>query len=253
MIKSIIVDDEKLSRNTLKKLLELHCPEVEVIAECEDASSVAVQIDLLKPDLVFLDVAMPGKNGIELLKEYDEINFEVIFVTAHDKYVLQAIRFAAVDYLSKPVEEQQLVTAVANARKRISSKSANQNMEIFLHNMQQKANQQEMQLCVPSIKGFQVIRINDIIYCEADNTYTNIYLSNSQKLMASRPLIDYETILQDSSFIRIHKSYLINMKHLKEYQKGEGGIAIMSNGKQLDVSRRKKEFFIAYMKQYFKY
>jgi len=253
MIKSIIVDDEKLSRNTLKKLLELHCPEVEVVAECEDAGSASVQVASLKPDLVFLDVAMPGKNGIEFLREYEEINFEVIFVTAHDKYVLQAIRFAAVDYLSKPVEELQLITAVANARKRIASKSANQHMEIFLHNMQQKTNQQEMQLCVPSVKGFQVIKISDIIYCEADNTYTNIYLLNNQKLMASRPLIDYETILQDSSFVRIHKSYLINMKHLKEYQKGEGGTAIMSNGKQLDVSRRKKESFITYMKQYFKY
>lgn len=253
MIRSIIVDDEKLSRNTLKKLLELHCPDVEVVAECEDAASAALQVETLSPDLVFLDVAMPGKNGIEFLKDRSAINFEVIFVTAHDKYVLQAIRFAAVDYLSKPVEEQQLIIAIANAKKRIQSKSANQHMETFLHNMQQKANQQEMQLCVPSVKGFQVIRISDIIYCEADNTYTNIYLLNNQKLMASRPLLDYETLLMDSSFVRIHKSYLINIKHLKEYQKGEGGIAIMSNGKQLDVSRRKKEFFITYMKQYFKY
>ena len=253
MIKSIIVDDEKLSRNTLKKLLELHCPEVEVVAECQDAGSASLQVSLVKPELVFLDVAMPGKNGIDFLKELDEINFEVIFVTAHDKYILQAIRFAAVDYLSKPVEEQQLIIAVANAGKRILSKSRQQNVPAFLHNMQQNSQRQEMQLCVPSIKGFQVIKISDIIYCEANNTYTNIYLQNNQKLMVTRPLLDYETLLQDSSFVRIHKSWLINMKHLKEYQKGEGGVAIMSNGKQLDVSRRKKEYFVTYMKEHFKY
>jgi two-component system LytT family response regulator len=253
MIRSIIVDDEKLSRNTLKKLLELHCPEVEVVAECENAASASLQVSLLKPELVFLDVAMPGKNGIDFLKELDEINFEVIFVTAHDKYILQAIRFAAVDYLSKPVEEQQLIIAVANAGKRILSKSRHQNVPAFLHNMQQNPQRQEMQLCVPGMKGFQVIKISDIVYCEADNTYTNIYLQNNQKLMATRPLIDYETLLQDSSFVRIHKSWLINMKHLKEYQKGEGGVAIMSNGKQLDVSRRKKEYFVTYMKEHFKY
>ncbi|NOT49912.1 MAG: response regulator transcription factor [Chitinophagaceae bacterium] len=253
MIKSIIVDDEMLSRNTLKKLLEIHCPEVEVVAECEDAGSAALHVSGLKPDLVFLDVAMPGKNGIEFLKEYGEINFEVIFVTAHDKYVLQAIRFAAVDYLSKPVEEHLLITAVTNARKRIQAKTANHNMETFLHNIQQKTNQQEMQLCVPGIKGFQIIKLRDIVYCEADNTYTVLHLTENKKLVASRPLMDYESLLQDTSFIRIHKSFLINIQHLKEYQKGEGGIAIMSNGKHLDVSRRKKEHFINYMKQFFKY
>jgi len=253
MIRSIIVDDEKLGRNTLRKLLELHCPDVEVVAECEDADDAAQKVALLNPELVFLDVAMPGKNGIEFLKQLSKIDFEVIFVTAHDKYVLQAIRFAAVDYLSKPVEEQQLMTAVANARKRIVARSANQHMETFLHNMQQKNHQQEMQLCVPSIRGFQVIKINEIVYCEANNTYTNIYLQHGVKLTASRSLLDYETLLADSSFIRIHKSYLINMGHLKEYQKGEGGVAVMSNGKHLDVSRRKKEPFIIYMKQYFKY
>lgn len=253
MIRSIIVDDEQLSRNTLKKLLQLHCPDVEVVAECEDAGSASLQVAHLKPDLVFLDVAMPGKNGIDFLKEFEEINFEVIFVTAHDKYVLQAIRLAAVDYLSKPVEEKQLIIAVSNAGKRILSKSRNQHVNTFLHNMQQYPQRQEMQLCVPSVKGFQVIKISDIIYCEADNTYTNIYLQNNQKLMASRPLQDYEKLLEDASFVRIHKSYLINIGHLTAYQKGEGGSVTMSNGKVLEVSRRKKEFFVTYMKEHYKY
>ncbi|MBK7290503.1 MAG: response regulator [Chitinophagaceae bacterium] len=181
MIRAILVDDEKMSRLTLRKLLELYCPAVEIIAEAENTIEANVLTRELKPDLVFLDVAMPGKNGIDFLKEQEEINFEVIFVTAHDKYVLQAIRFAAVDYLQKPVEETLLVTAVSNAAKRIQQKSNSQHIETFLHNMKQQTGQQPMQLCIPSIKGFQVVELSDIIYCEAENTYTNIHFKDGKK------------------------------------------------------------------------
>ena len=253
MIKTIIVDDEKMSRLTLRKLLEMYCPSVEIIAEAENATEATVLARELKPDLIFLDVAMPGKNGIDFLKEQEEINFEVIFVTAHDKYVLQAIRFAAVDYLQKPVEEKLLVTAVSNAAKRIQQKSTSQHIETFLHNMKHQTGQQPLQLCIPSVKGFQVVELSDIIYCEAGNTYTNIHFKDVKKILASRPLMDYEMMLQDSLFFRTHKSFLINMKHIKEYQKGEGGFVTMSNGKQLEVSRRKKETFLIKMKEVFKY
>jgi len=237
----------------LTKLLELYCPNLQIIGECEDAMVAEKEIERLKPDLIFLDVAMPGKNGIEFLKELKEIKFEVIFVTAHDKYIMQALRMAAVDYLLKPVEEQQLMNAVENAAKRIESKKINNNIETFLHNMSQKQQQQELQLCIPSLQGFQVVQINDVLYCEADNTYTIFHLKNGKKAVASRPLIDYEVLLEDANFFRIHKSSLINMKHIKEYQKGEGGTVIMSDDKALDVSRRKKDLFITRMKEVFKY
>jgi two-component system, LytTR family, response regulator len=253
MIKAMIVDDERMSRNTLRKLLEIYCPDVEVIIETDSAAEAQLQIELLQPQLVFLDIAMPGKSGIEMLKEMKEIKFEVIFVTAHDRFVLQAIRLSAVDYLSKPVDENELITAVTNAKKRIEEKTKNSLVPGFLYNMQQNSPHQEMQMCIPGMKGFQIIKIKDILYCEAQNTYTCVFLQNGQKLLASRPLIDYETMLAELSFLRIHKSYLINMQHLKEYIKGEGGFAVMSNGKELEVSRRKKEYFIAYMKEYLKY
>ncbi|MBL0267564.1 MAG: response regulator transcription factor [Chitinophagaceae bacterium] len=253
MLRAIIVDDEKLSRNTLKKLLELYCPAVSVVGESESADQATKLLEQVKPDLVFLDVAMPGKNGIDFLKGYGEINFEVIFVTAHDKYILQAIRFAAVDYLQKPVDEQQLVNAVANASKRIMQKTASQQVQSFLHNMQTMNNPQDLQLCIPTVKGFQVVTLSDILYCEAENTYTNIFFKDGKKVLASRPLMDYELMLQDSQFFRIHKSTLVNLKHIREYQKGEGGFVVMSNGRELEVSRRKKEMFIARMKETFKY
>ena len=253
MIKLIIVDDEKMSRLTLRKLLEMYCPSVEIIAEAENATEATVLARELKPDLIFLDVAMPGKNGIDFLKEQEEINFEVIFVTAHDKYVLQAIRFAAVDYLQKPVEEKLLVTAVSNAAKRIQQKSTSQHIETFLHNMKHQTGQQPLQLCIPSVKGFQVVELSDIIYCEAGNTYTNIHFKDGKKILASRPLMDYEMMLQDSLFFRTHKSFLINMKHIHENQKVADGFVTKRNGKQLEVSRRKKETFLIKMKEVFKY
>jgi two-component system LytT family response regulator len=253
MINAIIIDDEKLSRNTLKKLLELYCPAVNVIAECDSAADAKDKVTLLKPELVFLDVAMPVKNGIDFLKELEEITFEVIFVTAHDKYILQAIRLSAVDYLQKPVEEQQLITAVSNAAKRINNKAINQQVQTFMHNMLTGGNQQDRQLCIPGVKGFQVVSLDNIIYCEAENTYTFIHLKENKKILASRPLMDYELLLQDSLFFRIHKSTLVNMKHIKEYQKGEGGFVLMSNGKSLEVSRRKKESFVLKIKEVFKY
>ncbi|MFT3980043.1 MAG: LytTR family DNA-binding domain-containing protein [Ferruginibacter sp.] len=253
MIKAILIDDEQLSRNTLKKMLALYCPTVEVIGEFENAITATAGLQTIQPDLVFLDVAMPGKSGIDFLRSLKQIDFEVIFVTAHDKYILQAIRFAAVDYLQKPVEKDQLMTAVQNAEKRISQKILSQQLQTFLYNLKPKANQQEMQLCIPSLKGFQVVQVSDIIYCEAENTYTNIHFSNNKKILASRQLLDYEVMLQDFQFFRIHKSYLINMKHIKEYQKGEGGFVVTSNNQTLEVSRRKKEGFLEKMKELYKY
>jgi len=253
MIRALLADDEKMSRTTLRRLLELYCPSVEIIGEAANAAETKMLAGELKPDLVFLDIAMPGKTGIELLRELEQVDFEVIFVTAHDRFVLQAMRLAAVDYLSKPVDEQELVQAVSQAEKRIRNKTAQTPIPAFLHNLQQHSTGQDMQLCVPGVRGFQVLRIRDIVFCEADNTYTILHLADQRKLIASRPLLDYESLLQDAYFVRIHKTYLINLHHLKEYQKGEGGIAVMSNGRQLDVSRRRKDQFISLVKQYFKY
>ncbi|MEO6540442.1 MAG: response regulator [Ferruginibacter sp.] len=253
MIKTIIVDDEFVSRNVLKKLLDINCPDIEVIHECTHADEAKSEIARLQPQLVFLDISMPGKSGLDMLKEIADINFSIIFVTAFHEYTIQAIRFSAIDYLLKPVDKHELTEAVERVKIKIANSENHSPVQAFLHNIQSAQPQQEMQLCVPGVKGFQIIKIKDIIYCEAENTYTSIFLENNQKLLASRPLIDYESILQDASFVRIHKSYLINMKHLKEYLKGEGGSAVMSNGKELEVSRRKKEYFVNYMKQFFKF
>jgi two-component system LytT family response regulator len=161
-----IVDDEPRGQNALQKLLQQNCPDVEVVATCSSAGQARATIEKEQPDLVFLDIAMPGKTGIDLLHEMEDVNFEIIFVTAHNDYMVQAFRFSAVDYLLKPVDETLLIDAVKRAEKRIESKTENKPLEALMHNVQEKGGTQKMKLCIPSLKGFRVINIRDLLRSE---------------------------------------------------------------------------------------
>ena len=252
-IKTILVDDEPRGVASLQKLLELNCPDVDVAACCNSAEEAKVAITHLHPQLVFLDIAMPGKTGLDLLRDLEEINFEIIFVTAHNNYMTQAFHFSAVDYILKPVDDELLVEAVKRAGKRIEEKKGAQHIETFLHNIGHRNGSQKMKLCIPSMKGFQVIDIQDIIYCEANGNYTNFHFANQQSICASKPIHEYEELLSDCSFVRIHKSFVVNLEHIKEYVRGEGGSVILSNGHEAEVSRRKKDMLMIKMKEYFKF
>jgi two-component system LytT family response regulator len=252
-IRAIIVDDEPRGQAALQRLLQDGCPEVDVIATCSNADDALDKIRELRPQLVFLDIAMPGKTGLDLLQETVADDFETILVTAHSDYMIQAFRFSAVDYLLKPVDESLLSEAVNRAGKRIEAKSGNKPMETFLHNVQEKGGVQKMKLCIPSLKGFRVIQIKDIIYCEASGNYTQFYLMDQPPLLVSKPIHEYDTLLEDSHFIRVHKSFLVNLEHIKEYVRGEGGSIILANGQEVEVSRRKKDLLITRMKEYYKF
>lgn len=252
-IRTILVDDEPPGLSSLQLMLELNCPELEIIAACGSADAAIEAISKLKPDLVFLDIAMPEKDGFDLLNEIGSIDFEIIFVTAHNDFMLQAFRFSAVDYLLKPVEDHLLGEAVKRAAKKIGEKTGNDSLETLLHNLKNKEDRQKMKICIPSLKGFQVVSISDIIYCEASSNYTIFHFTNKSTLIASRPIHEYEALLDDSGFVRIHKSFVINLEHVKEYMKGEGGTVILSDGMDLEVSRRKKEVFIMRMKEFYKF
>ena len=253
MISALIIDDEQLSRDGLKKTLEMYCPTVKLLGEANNAETGKQMIETLNPQLVFLDIAMPVKNGFDLLKSLNTINFEIIFATAHDEYTLQAIKYSAVDYLLKPYAEIELKDAVDRVQKRISEKIKSTNIEAFLNNLHQKLPSDQMQLCIASSKGFQILKINEIICCEAQNSYTIFHLINKEQIVSSKPIGDYDALLSDASFLRIHKSWLINMKHIKEYVRGEGGTVVMSNNKELEIARRKREHFVAEAKKFFKY
>jgi two-component system LytT family response regulator len=252
-VKAIIVDDEPRGQNALLKLLEQNCPDVEVVSTCSSADEAIERIRELHPDLLFLDIAMPGKTGLDLLQEIGESDFEIIFITAHNNYMVQAFQFSAVDYLLKPVEESLLTAAVKRAQKRIESKSGNKPLETFLHNIQEKGGAHKMKLCIPSLKGFRVIHIKDIIFCEANGNYTQFHLLGQPPVLVSKPIHEYDSLLEDSNFIRVHKSFLVNLEHIKEYIRGEGGSIILANGQEVEVSRRKKEVLISRMKEFYKF
>lgn len=252
-IKTILVDDEPRGLASLQKLLQINCADVDVVASCTSVDEAKPKIEQLQPELIFLDIAMPVKNGFDLLKEIENPGFEVIFVTAHDQFMIEAFHFSAIDYLLKPVDDDLLAAAVSRAKKTIDEKKNGKNIQALIHNLQQKNSPYNMKLCIPSLKGFQVVELNDILYAESSGNYTNFYFNNLQRICTSKPLHEYEELLADSGFIRVHKSFIINLVHVKEYLRGEGGTLILSDGKEVEVSRRKKDLLITKMKEYYKF
>ena len=253
ILRTILVDDEPRGLNSMERLLQLNCRDVEIAAACSNVDAAIEKIRELKPDLVFLDIAMPVKTGFDLLHELREVPFEVIFVTAHNNFMIEAFHYSAIDYLLKPVEDELLVDAVKRAKKRIFEKSGGKNIETFLYNIQQRHSPQNMKLCIPSLKGFQVIELDDILYAESSGNYTNFHFVDKHFICSSKPMHEYEELLADAGFVRIHKSCLVNLPHVKESIRGEGGSVKLSSGKELEVSRRKKDIFLSKMKQYYKY
>ena len=252
-LRTILVDDEMPGLESMRKLLQLNCPDVEIIAACNSADKAIEKIKSLEPNLVLLDIGMPGKDGFDLLKELKNHQFEIIFVTAHNDRMIEAIHFSAIDYLLKPVDEDLLVNAIKRARIRISEKAGSKNIDTFLYNVQQRHSPKNMRLCIPSLKGFQVVELDDILFAEASNNYTNFHFTNKKIICTTKSLFEYEELLTDCGFVRIHKSFLVNLLHVKEYLRGEGGSVILSNGNTLEVSRRKKDVFLNRMKEFYRY
>lgn len=247
---AIIVDDDSFSCYHLQDIINHKTTDVEVIAICHNAEEAFTKIIELAPDMVFLDVEMPGgMDGFELLKKFPVINFEIIFTTAHDHYAIRAIRISALDYLVKPIETTALQEAISRAKeKKQNSKDATQR---FLEIIGKNTGAERLEhLAVPTMEGLQFVGLNDIIYCEGDGKYTKILMKEKKMIMSSRTLGDFEELLSLYHFFRIHKSYLVNLNHLKKYLRGEGGQVIMEENITLDVSRRKKEELLKIVSQF---
>jgi two-component system, LytTR family, response regulator len=252
-MRAIIIDDEPIGIRTLQKMLQLNCPEVEVVGTCTNAETGKQKIREFDPDVVLLDIQMPEKSGLDMLAELPDRGFEVIFVTAHNEYILQALQFSAVDYLMKPIDEDRLVEAIHRVKKRLAKDRLPDHTDTLLHNITKAVSPLEMRLCLPTLKGFTILKLEEIIHCEAQRSYTVFYLMQGKNIMVSRPLFDYDRLLANTTFFRIHKSFLINLMHVKEYVRGDGGTVVMSNHMELEVSRRKKEQFLSKIKESFKY
>ncbi len=240
MIKAIIIDDEKHCSDNLQWQLNQYCPEVEITAICNNAEKGLTEIYRQQPQLIFLDVEMPGMTGFEMLEKLTNINFDIVFTTAFNQYAIRAIKFGALDYLLKPVDKDELCAAVDKVIKRTNGDSLKQLTALLTHI--RKSNDLSFQkIALPTIHGYELIPLNNIVYCESKSNYTNVCLNNGQQILISRTLKDIEELLNMQPFFRVHNSFLVNLQYTVRYTKGEGGFLVLNNDITIPVSRNKKE------------
>lgn len=241
-VKSIIVEDESYNRENLRQILNQYCPEIQLIACCSSAAEARQVILSENPELVFLDIEMPGGNGFSLLESLPKVNFEVIFVTAYDQYGIKAIKFSALDYLLKPIDIPELIMAVNKAIRKIRVKQENQQMYHLLQNS--KLPDENKMLALSLSDKIEFVEIGSIIRCEAENNYTLFYFKNGQKLIVSKTLKEFDELLSPYHFLRVHQSHLINLNEVKSFIKSDGGYILMKDGSTVSISRQRREMVL---------
>jgi two-component system, LytTR family, response regulator len=248
MISALIIDDEPKAIKNLTALLKPFT-QIEVIGFAQSASAARQILENAQPDLIFLDVNMPNESGFDFLESLPNRAFEVIFITAHHEYALRALRANALDYLQKPVDIDELASAITRVEKTITNKKAGtDNAQIAgLIEMVNKLNKKEEieKITVPHIGGFKVIELKDIMYFDADGNYTTIFLQSMEKIVVTRQLGNFEDVLPENTFFRIHKSTIVNLNYITGYSSSEGNIAIMKDGNSLTISRRRLDEFLS--------
>lgn len=248
-IKAIIVDDEESSASRLSDLVEKTCfGNIRLAGSFHSVDEGVAAIKTIRPQLVFLDVQIHDKTGFDLLHQLPNKHFDVIFVTAYEKYAVQAFKFSAIDYLLKPVDPDDLVQAV----EKITSKKPPANIfdrfQALLENVEQlKQYTPPRKIVVPTISGFELLPVIDILRCQSDINYTTIFLQGGQKLVVAKTLKEFEEMLGEYNFFRIHNSHLVNLAYIKSYHKGKGGSVILTDGMELEVSQRRKDAFLEKM------
>lgn len=243
MLKAIIIDDEPAASRALANDLEQYCAtDIEVIQVCNSPLEGLKAINKYQPDLVFLDIMMPGMSGFELLEVLGEIKFDVIFVTAHNEYAIDAFNISAIHYLEKPVDKNKLIEAIQRVKNKHSKNLSNENLMNLLDNLKQEDPEQKIGL--PTKEGFDFIPIKDIMYCVAEGNYTFIHRKDQKPILVTRSLKSLQQALPDKLFFRIHASHIINRTFLDKYIRGDGGYVLMEDKKDLSVSRSKKVQFL---------
>ncbi len=247
MLKAIIVEDEQHCVDRLLDLLKPHQSEIEVIGVYMEYSEALSALKEEKPDFIFLDVQLASRTGFELLRELRPISFEVVFTTAHEEYAIEAFDFSALDYLLKPIDPADLERSITKLQKTLSS-DIGKKMETLFHNLQreQKTNKR---IAIPTTKGLTFVSITDIVRCQADTNYTHIHISDGGRLTVAKTLKQFEQLLGDYGFFRVHNSHLINLAFIKKYNKGKLGTVEMDDGSEIEVSIRRKDPFLKRLKQ----
>jgi two-component system LytT family response regulator len=247
-IPAIVVEDEIRSQKTLHRLINSCCPEIRIEGFASTVKEAVGLINLVKPPLIFLDVALPDGDGFTVLEQIDPYDFQVIFVTAYEKYAIRAIEFSALHYLLKPVSQHELEKALHRFTKtwRRPEKDLDYKLELLKHNLVEE----DQKILLPTTDGYEVIALDEIIRLEASHNYTYCYLYGQRKIIVSRPLLSFEKILDDLPFIRIHSKYIINLKYLKKYTRGSGGSVLMTDRSEIGVSKGRKGAFLEKLEKY---
>ena len=243
MIRSIIIDDEQHCIKSLQSDLQKNCPMVEVADTCFSAKDGIMSIKKNNPDLVFLDVEMPWMNGFEMLEVLGEMNFSIIFTTAHDEFAARAFRISAIDYLLKPIDANDLKAAVQKVEKKMDEGSSLQHISNLLRNMHQPSSNHKIAL--PQREGYEFVDVSSIIYCHAEGAYTKVFIQDKKNMLMSRTLGDVEELLPPELFQRIHHSTLVNVSYISQLLRTDGGYVVLKNGEKLSVSKAKKEMLMA--------
>jgi two-component system, LytTR family, response regulator len=243
MIRTLLVDDEPDSIMVLRRLLMINCPEVEVIGQAEGVQSAIPMIKKESPDLLLLDITVSDGSGFDLLKCIDEINFQVIFISAYDTHAIEAFKYSAVDYLLKPIDGSQLRHAVDRAIKLSGSKGMEERLNVLLSNISVLQLAQH-KIAIPTINGLTFVYLKDILRMESKGSYTNIIMADGRQVVTVRSIKEYEELLPGSIFYRVHNSHIVNLNRVQSYQKGRGGYVVMEDNSSIEVAIRRREEFL---------
>lgn len=239
-MRAVLVDDEISNLENLRILLEKHCPQVTISATAQNVSDAVDAIEKYLPDLVFLDIQMGEQTGFDVLKLLPRRHFEVIFVTAYDQYGIQAVKFAALDYLLKPIDIEELIDAVHKAEYKLATQIKTSQLDFLLQQLK-KTDTSASTIALQMQSEIRYVTLSEIIRCEADNTYTYFFLANSEKILVSKSLKEYADLLRPNGFLRTHQSHLVNPKYVKSWLKEDGGILLLTSGEKIPVSKPNKE------------
>ncbi len=239
MLRTLIIDDERHIRETMNHLVQKYCPQLKLVGEAESVTTGIRAIRDKIPDLVLLDIKMDDGTGFDILKHFDSIDFKIIFITAYEKYAIQAFGFSAIDYILKPVNPEKLAEAVSRADQ-MTQNAFNTQLNTLKNNLK-SPDSTKRKIILKTMENIYLLNVQDIIHCTSDGNYTIFETVNDEKIVISKTLKEYDDLLAESGFFRVHRSHLINLKHIKRFSKQDGGYIVMSNGDKVNVSSRGRE------------
>jgi len=244
MIKAIIIDDEFHARTSLTKLITKYCSDINILGTGDNVVKAVELINKYDPDIVFLDIEMPQENGFSLFEKLPKVRFQTIFTTAYEDYAIKAFRVSALDYLTKPIDYRELVAAISRYRSSKLKEIDDSRMSLLLSNLTNRPDTFN-KIVLPDSNGYELVNISDILYCRADGSYTEVYLLSGKVIIVSKLIKQLEELLPNTTFFRIHRSYLINLNLVKRFNKNDGNQVILESNVSLDVSERSKKEFIS--------